>query len=59
MIHDEGAALFQDLQVAVIGAADRDAIIAGGGLNPDIPESGLPRDPAIGDAVQRDAAGHA
>ena len=59
MIHDEATALLQDFQIAVISAADCNAVIAGRRLNPDILESGLQRYPAIGHAVQRDAAGHA
>ena len=45
--------------MAVIGAADRIPVIARGRLNPDILESGLARDAPIGDAIERDAAGHA
>jgi hypothetical protein len=51
-------ALFQDFEPAVIGAADRNAVIAGRGLNPDIVEAGLAGDPAVRDAVQGDAAGN-
>src|SRR5207237_1537337 len=59
VIHDERAALVQDLQIAVTGAADRNAVVASRGLNPDILKTRLPSDPAIGDAIQRDAAGDA
>ena len=52
MIHDEAAALFQDFEPAVIGAADRNAVVAGRRLDPDIVEAGLARDPAVGHAVQ-------
>ena len=59
MIHHEVAALLQDLEPAVIGAADRNAVIAGRGLDPDVLESGFAGDPPVRHAIQRDAAGHA
>ena len=59
MLHHEGAALFQDFEIAVIGAADRNAVVARRRLDPDVFKSGLPRHPAVGHAVQRHAAGDA
>ena len=45
--------------MAVSGAADRDPVVARGRLDPDVFKSGLARDPAVGHAVQRHAAGDA
>ena len=59
MIHHEVAALLQDFEPAVIGAADRDPVVAGRGLDPDVLESGFAGDPPVRHAVQRNAAGHA
>ena len=58
MLHDEVAALLQDLEPAVIGAADRNAVIAGRRLDPDIVETGFTGEPAIGHAIQGDTTGH-
>ncbi len=44
---------------SVIGAADSDAIVAGGRLDPDIFEPRLAGNAAIGNAIQCDAAGAA
>ena len=41
------------------GRAQRAAGIAGGGLDPDVVEAPVAQDLAVGDAVQRDAAGQA
>jgi hypothetical protein len=41
MIHHERARLLENLEPAVIGAADCDAVVTGGGLNPDIVEFDL------------------
>jgi hypothetical protein len=57
MVHDERTAMPQNFEIAVIGAADRNAVIAGSRLNPDILESGLANNSAVGHTVQRDAAG--
>src|SRR5260370_38179529 len=40
-----------------MGAADRNTVIAGCRMNPDVLKSGLPCDTAVGHAVQRDPAG--
>src|SRR4029077_9925365 len=59
MLHDEGPRLLLDRQVTIVGAANGDAIVAGGGLNPDVLEAGFAQDAAIGDAVEPDTAGDA
>ncbi len=57
MFHCERARLVLDREMAVIGAAYRDPVVARRRLDPHILESGLAHDLAVGDAVQRDAAG--
>ena len=59
MVHHEVAALLQDFEPAVIGAADGDTVVAGRGLDPDVLKSGFAGDPPVRDAIQRNAAGHA
>ncbi len=59
VLHDEIARLVVDRQMSVIGAADGDAVVAGGRLNPDIVVAGFAHDLAVGDAIQRHAAGDA
>ena len=57
--HDVGTLFFLQRQMPVVCGADGDAVVAGRGLDPDVLESRLPRDAAVGDAVQADAAGDA
>src|SRR5205085_11856653 len=59
MIHDEVAAPLQDFEPAVISAADRNAVVTGRGLYPDVLKTRFAGDPPVRHAVQRDAAGHA
>src|SRR6476660_5217313 len=59
MRHDRRARFFQKRQIAVVSATNRDAIIARGGLNPNVVEAGLPHDSSVGHAVESNAAGHA
>ena len=59
MLHDEAARLFLNCQMAIIGAADGDAVVAGRRLNPDIVVAGLAHDLSVGHAVQPHAAGDA
>src|SRR5262245_6278973 len=59
MLHHKAAWLLVDRKVAVVGAADGDAIVARGRLDPHIVEAGLAQDATIGDAVEADTAGHA
>src|SRR5262249_51853692 len=54
--HHKSARPLQDLEMAVVGAADGNAVIARSRLNPDVVESGLVDDPAIADAVEADTA---
>ena len=51
--------MLQNFEPAVIGAADRNPVIAGRRLNPDVLESGFAGDPPVRDAIQRNATGHA
>ena len=59
VLHHGGTALLQHFQPAVIGAADRNPVVAGRRLDPHILEAAFARDPAVGHAVQRHAAGDA
>ena len=59
MIHHICPRLLAHLEMAVIRAADRNAVVARRRLDPHILESGFARDPSVGDAVERDAARHA
>src|SRR6185369_3159401 len=58
LLHNEAARLLLHREVAVIGAADGDAVVAGRRLNPHIVETALAHDAAIGDAIERDTARH-
>src|SRR6185437_11618701 len=58
-LHHKGARLLLDRQTAVIGATDRDSVVAGSGLNPDIVKPRLAHDAPVGDTIERYAAGKA
>jgi hypothetical protein len=59
LLHHERTRLLQNFKLPVSGAADCNPVIARRGLDPDVFESGLARNPAVGHAVQRHAAGNA
>src|SRR5262249_56323465 len=42
----------------VISTTNRNAVIARGGLNPDVVEAGFADDPPVGPAIEGNAAGH-
>src|SRR4029077_8839242 len=57
VVHHEAAASFEDFEPTIKGATDRDAVVTGRRLDPDIAETAFAGDPAVRHAIQGNAAG--